>query len=175
MNEKGWLDVDLETTATKDPKVFAGGDLVLGPATVIEAIALGKRSAINIDRMLNGLELKKFKPFEKVVEFSKIVTDYFIEEPRERQPEIPVEERIKHFDKEEIGEYTSEQVQREALRCFSCGHCNGCGTCWVFCPDMAIKWENDQPVFVYDYCKGCGICSAECPRDVIQMFQVRNF
>ncbi len=175
LDKKGWLDVDLETTATKDPKVFAGGDLVLGPATVIEAIALGKRAAINIDRMLNGLELKRFKPFENVVEFSKIVTDYFIEEPREKQPEIPVEERIKHFDKEEIGDYTSEQVQREALRCFSCGHCNGCGTCWVFCPDMAIKWENDQPVFDYDYCKGCGICSAECPRDVIQMKQVRNF
>ncbi len=175
LNEKGWLDVDVETTATKDPKVFAGGDLVLGPATVIEAIELGKRAATNIDRVLNGLELKKFKPFENVVGFDKIVLDYFIKEPREKQPEIPIEERIKHFDREEIGEFTEEQVQREASRCFSCGHCNGCGTCWVFCPDMAIKWENDQPVFEYDYCKGCGICAAECPRDVIHMVQVRTF
>ncbi len=175
LNKKGWLDVDLRTTATKDDRVFAGGDLVLGPATVIEAIALGKRAAINIDRRINGLELKEFRPFEKVVEYKKIVLDYFMEEPRQKQPEVPVEERIRHFDVEEVGDYTPEQVQKEALRCFSCGHCNGCGTCWVFCPDMAIGWENDQPVFIYDYCKGCGICSAECPRDVIQMVQVRTF
>jgi NADPH-dependent glutamate synthase beta subunit-like oxidoreductase len=38
--------------------VFAGGDVTTGPATVIDAIAAGKRAAVMIDRYLRGAELK---------------------------------------------------------------------------------------------------------------------
>ena len=50
----------------------------------------------------------------------------------------------------------------EIERCFSCGHCNECGTCFVFCPDGAITWE-EGPVVDLEFCKGCGICVTECP------------
>ena len=50
----------------------------------------------------------------------------------------------------------------EIERCLSCGHCNDCGTCFVFCPDVAIRWE-DGPVIDLEFCKGCGICVTECP------------
>ena len=48
--------------------------------------------------------------------------------------------------------------------------CIRCGTCYVFCPDMAIKILADGYV-EHDlyYCKGCGICVEECPTDAITM------
>ncbi|MBM1154472.1 4Fe-4S binding protein [archaeon] len=48
--------------------------------------------------------------------------------------------------------------------------CIRCGLCWVFCPDIAISFnEEGYPIIDYDYCKGCGICANECPRNAISM------
>lgn len=47
--------------------------------------------------------------------------------------------------------------------------CIHCLTCWIFCPDSAIKIAPDPKKTTvvtgidYDYCKGCGICARECP------------
>jgi len=48
--------------------------------------------------------------------------------------------------------------------------CIRCGTCYVFCPDMAIKIMQDGYI-EHDlyYCKGCGICAQECPTGAIAM------
>ena len=62
---------------------------------------------------------------------------------------------------------TCEQVQEEMSRCYSCGVCDGCDNCFVFCPDVAISRENGVYTIDYDYCKGCLICVQECPRDVL--------
>lgn len=47
--------------------------------------------------------------------------------------------------------------------------CVLCMVCWKYCPDAAIKIENDKPVIDYDYCKGCGICFSECNIKAISM------
>ena len=48
--------------------------------------------------------------------------------------------------------------------------CIKCGTCWMYCPDNAVK-KNEKGEFEidYDYCKGCGICANECPVKAIKM------
>jgi 2-oxoacid:acceptor oxidoreductase delta subunit (pyruvate/2-ketoisovalerate family) len=84
--------------------------------------------------------------------------------------ELPVKERVTSFE-EEVKTFSEEMAIEEAERCFSCGYCNSCGNCYVYCPDMSIIWnkETNRPEVDYDYCKGCGICSKECPRGIIQM------
>ncbi len=42
--------------------------------------------------------------------------------------------------------------------------CINCLQCWAFCPDIAIKVEDEKFAgFDYYYCKGCGICAQICP------------
>jgi 2-oxoacid:acceptor oxidoreductase delta subunit (pyruvate/2-ketoisovalerate family) len=62
----------------------------------------------------------------------------------------------------------------EMERCLSCGHCNECGTCFVFCPDGAIRWESGGPVIDLEYCKGCGICVVECPGRALVLVNERD-
>jgi 2-oxoacid:acceptor oxidoreductase gamma subunit (pyruvate/2-ketoisovalerate family)/2-oxoacid:acceptor oxidoreductase delta subunit (pyruvate/2-ketoisovalerate family) len=46
--------------------------------------------------------------------------------------------------------------------------CTGCKSCWLFCPETAIKWVDDRPVIEYRKCKGCGVCVNECPVKAIE-------
>ncbi|MFH1313659.1 MAG: FAD-dependent oxidoreductase [Candidatus Eisenbacteria bacterium] len=48
------IEADEDTLATRVAKVYAGGDVVAGPGSVIEAIAMGRKAAIEIDRALGG-------------------------------------------------------------------------------------------------------------------------
>lgn len=62
---------------------------------------------------------------------------------------------------------TAEQVSREGWRVYrpvvDYAKCIKCKTCYVFCPDSAIKWIDGKPVFDYKMCKGCLVCESECP------------
>ena len=57
--------------------------------------------------------------------------------------------------------------------------CKKCGTCWLICPDIAIKLiPKDKEVEIeidYDYCKGCGMCFEECPVNAISMVDEVSF
>lgn len=55
LNKWGNIVADEKTGATNIPGVFAGGDIVIGAATVIEAMGAGKRAAFAIDRYLRGV------------------------------------------------------------------------------------------------------------------------
>jgi pyruvate ferredoxin oxidoreductase gamma subunit len=51
--------------------------------------------------------------------------------------------------------------------------CTGCKACWLFCPETAIKWnEDNRPEIEYRKCKGCGICVEECPIKCIDFERV---
>ncbi|MHA2609563.1 MAG: FAD-dependent oxidoreductase [bacterium JZ-2024 1] len=168
LDKNGWLVVDEKTAATAIPGLFAGGDVVTGPATVVDAFAWGRKAALNIHRFLQGLPLQPEPPIPKTVPYTRIRMDYFLKSSRVEPPSLPPSERI-HSWAEEIQTFSAEQVIQEAQRCFVCGVCNGCGVCWIFCPDVAISLDSHKPSFLYDFCKGCGICSVECPRGIIRM------
>ena len=169
LNEEGWMKTDPETGVVGE-NVFAAGDLVSGPATVVEAIAAGRKTARSIDQYLRGDEIEPEVPLEEPVKAEEINIQYYEREERAKAHELTPEERTKSLDKDETLSISPKEVESEAHRCFSCGYCRACAICWIFCPDASIELkDNGSPEFDYDYCKGCGICSNECPCGVITM------
>jgi NADH-quinone oxidoreductase subunit F len=117
------LPVNPESLISERPGLFAGGDVVSGPNTVIDAIAAGKRAARMIERYITG------KPM-KLIEHVKLPTIYVepvnggeaereIAVERLHAPLLPVEERHGRFCEVEM--CVSEQgALREARRCLRC-------------------------------------------------------
>ena len=186
-SERGRIITD-EKAATTRPPIFAGGDVATGFGTVTAAVGSGKRAALAIDCFLRGVE-RTFpdlaqnvqaapRPHDAaVVRFEDLNTAYFEEEPRPRQEQRPAAERVTTFEEVNLG-YGEDAALAEAQRCFSCGTCNECDNCLIFCPDVAVLRgpSDDEPfVFNYDYCKGCGICVSECPRHAISFEEEVKF
>ena len=130
---------DKVTLETNQDGVFASGDIVIGPSTVIDAIAAGKRVAESIERYLNGVDLKEGRDLPKV-----LAKDIPIEgvpmEPRQPLPEHKPESLLNNFDEIELG-YTPEMAAIEANRCLSCGGCSECHECEHVCEAYAINHE----------------------------------
>ncbi|MCJ7726700.1 MAG: FAD-dependent oxidoreductase [Acidimicrobiia bacterium] len=164
----GWLQVGA-SGQTKADRVFVGGDLVTGPATVVGAIAWGRRTADAInERIGGGYPIPDWVAVESdgVVGPSDINPATFPDSEPHHGSHRPAADRLAAGLAEEADTMEADDILAEIERCYSCGYCNQCGTCFVFCPDVAIRWE-DGPVFAYDYCKGCDICATECPGHVI--------
>jgi len=143
LNDWGRMRVDPLTLQTHDSDIFAGGDAVTGPRTVIEAIAAGKQAAISIDRFIRGVDLKEGREKEwKAVE--EVRTEGYDRMPRERMPRLEPKMRTEHFNEVQLG-FDEEQVKREARRCLSCGICSECYQCVDACLANAIVHE-EKPV-----------------------------
>jgi NADH-quinone oxidoreductase subunit F len=120
----GTLSVDPITLATAIPGVFAGGDVVTGPSTVVEAMAQGYRAAISIDRYVKGQSLSENRAYEALrrAEVPKIE-----EEPKEGEgltlralmPVLAAGRRICTFEEVNLG-FNEETAVREARRCLRC-------------------------------------------------------
>jgi len=167
--DEKWGRVNIDAyQMVSESGVFACGDAASGPiGTVVDAIATGNRSALAIDAYLAAEEYQP-KNYDQVVEYNDLNLEYFIHQDRARIKRLSCEIAIKNFD--EVNEGISEEVAiQEADRCFSCGVCNNCDNCLVFCPDVAITRNPDQSGYTinYDFCKGCGLCVAECPRNAM--------
>jgi NADPH-dependent glutamate synthase beta subunit-like oxidoreductase len=154
-----------EWGSTSRKNVFSGGDVVTGAASVVEAIAAGRSSAQKINSVLSGEKIREEEEREEVG-IDNINTAYFKKSQRTKVPRIPVKKAIKGYQEIYTG-FDSEMLKTEADRCFSCGVCNNCDNCWMFCPDVAIKRLEEEYEINYDYCKGCLVCVVECPRSCI--------
>ena len=112
-----------KTLRTDMPDVFAGGDCVTGPASVIEAIAAGKKAAKSIHRFLRGessLEEKMYHPVKRMkVEEMEVAEEEKDALKRPNMPMLPVEKRKSTFEKAELG-LAEEMAQNEAKRCLRC-------------------------------------------------------
>lgn len=98
------------------PGVFAGGDCVTGPATVIKAIGAGKVAAANIDEYLGFNHLISVD-----IELPKIRWDDRDPCARSNMREIDADKRKTNFEEIELG-LTAEEASQEASRCLRCDH-----------------------------------------------------
>ncbi|NUN24334.1 MAG: FAD-dependent oxidoreductase [Candidatus Jettenia caeni] len=185
-----------DTLMTNKKGIFAGGDVTLGPSTVIECIAQGHVAAKAIDRFIRGEEVQEPKKKAWVTlldnEFDLREENYDAV-PRQQMQMLPVEDREGTFNLVELG-LTEAQAKIEALRCLKCdlninvetNECVLCGRCSMVCPVGALKQvdaydENkgyqpfvskDGMVIKYtDKCIRCGNCK-DCPVSVISLKRV---
>ncbi len=122
VGKNGILHVDSESLCTNRPGVFAGGDLVTGPNTVVDAIATGKKAAKMIDRYLSGKELRE-PPEMKLPKFfiePATIRDDELEEATRAEPAtISIKSRRNSFAEVEMA-LSEEQAKCEARRCLRC-------------------------------------------------------
>lgn len=118
----GTVKVDPLTLATGRKGLFAGGDAATGPATVIEAIAAGKKAATAIDAFIRGIEQPKIPP-EPLHKADVTRFEFRDEKMRElKRPKMPllaIERRLSTFEQVELG-LTEEMARDEAKRCLRC-------------------------------------------------------
>jgi NADH-quinone oxidoreductase subunit F len=129
---KDFFQVNPVTGQTSEKWIFAGGDAVSGPSSVVEAVAAGERAAVGIDCYLTGKNhafWREMKPVDTAFDPDADPTDT----ARERLNLIPVERRRYNFDEVEQPWHEAASV-RQAKRCLRCdygkrpGTANGDGT-----------------------------------------------
>jgi formate dehydrogenase major subunit len=126
------LAADAITFGTGRPGVFGTGDVRIGAATVVEAVAEGRRAAYAVDAFLKGQDLEAIRTrqilAEPQPEFLSIVPfTGEIKEPRLRLKAMPAEVRNSSYIEYEIP-YTQAEAMAESGRCLQCT-CEAIGYC----------------------------------------------
>lgn len=153
------IAVSGDSMRTSRPNVFAAGDAVTGPASVIQAIVGGRDAARAMSRALNGLLVEDSRQENE----TRPVADNM---PVDDLPRLPRNERKNRidgspFDEAVIG-FDQIDAQAEAMRCLTCGSkaviaynddCMTCFSCELRCPAGAIDvhpFKERLPYTLYD-------------------------
>jgi NADPH-dependent glutamate synthase beta subunit-like oxidoreductase/CO/xanthine dehydrogenase FAD-binding subunit len=118
LNADERIEVSIE--GLLEANIFAGGDCVTGPSTVIQAITSGRNAAESIDRYLGGKGIRKYQASDGT-QPRKFDKDYLQPTIRNNASELAISERVKSMELEETGNMEQEKVIEEAGRCFNCG------------------------------------------------------
>ncbi len=129
----GTIQVNRDTLETSRPGVFAAGDAITGPASVVEAMAAAKKAAIAIDKYLGGDGILPVDDIRMEVEGLPPETAMG-ERKRAEMPCLSLEQKLRGFDEVELG-LTEEMARAEGERCWSCDQCTLCSQ---VCPGSYI-------------------------------------
>jgi NADPH-dependent glutamate synthase beta subunit-like oxidoreductase len=177
------IDTNMATMETNLEGVFAAGDAVTGPATVIEAIGGGKRAAESIHRYLSGIPQPVMPPVpvrRGRIDWLAVPGSTKMTLKRPEMPLLNIDRRRTTFQQVELG-YSENMVREEARRCLRCDVCLRCGRCVEICRDkMGVNalqmgyFDFDHPVGTDfrasdERCIGCGACAANCPTGAMQI------
>ncbi|MBU2552635.1 MAG: FAD-dependent oxidoreductase [Proteobacteria bacterium] len=137
------------TMQTSLPHVFAAGDAVSGPATVIEAVASARRAAEGIDRYLDGQDLEAWA--DSLAAESgpgrdwSDVPEHLAAAPRAHPAAIDPAQRAGSFDEVESA-FSEEEARAEAERCLNCGACCECMECVRVCEAKAVDHGQQEEI-----------------------------
>lgn len=135
---RGTIQVNPLTLETALKGVFAGGDAVTGPGTIIESMAHGRKAAISLDRYLRGEELTSEREME-----GKQISPMRAELPDSKRDE---RETLPEMVKPLQPGLTPEEAIKEASRCLSCGGCSDCGECAKYCQPKAVVYQMKEEI-----------------------------
>ncbi len=138
----GTIEADELLLTTNREGVFAGGDAVTGPASVVEAINQGHEAAESIMRFLEGRDIARGRE-KPEQEMAKVPENrpYYSRE-RYEAGKIPVEERRGNYNEVEQT-FTEEMAVDEAKRCVACGICCECFQCVIACLPGAVNHDQE--------------------------------
>ena len=186
----GVVRADPDTLATSVKGIFAGGDAVTGPASIIDAIAQGRVASAAIDRFLGGRgDLERFARNKPLAELRTAAPRG---SARKEWHSISAEARLRSFALVEEA-YGKETAIREASRCLSCdllaydvqvdaARCKDCGYCKEVCgPDVFARSDEFNASGYRPYlaanaenCIGCLRCLYICPDFAITITDLRE-
>ena len=180
-------------TRTTIKDIFAGGDAVTGPATVVQAVAAGKQAALDIDGYLSGA-LEPAPHFlvhkRRKISFLTVSASEKITNERLHMPLVDAEVRAGTFEAVELS-CSEDLVQKEARRCLRCDVCIRCGTCERICREdvkvnalefSPISREGSHPEerVLSNYerpkeaCITCGACAIACPTNAMELVETQD-
>jgi ferredoxin len=149
------MNVDPLTLQSDDPDIFAGGDAVRGPQSVVEAIADGRQAAISITRYLSGQDLRLGRGVE-LKAIKEPQKEKYDPAPRAQMPYLEAKKRVKNFSEVQKG-FPKKVAVQEAKRCISCGTC-----CVQACPWDVMQFNHEVTKAVK-----CDLCVEKRERDEI--------
>ncbi len=137
--------VDPDTYQTSIPHVFAGGDAVTGPATVVEAIAAGHKAVAAMHRFIKGEDLdayaselaQKQSAQAKGENNWQAIPEDIAKIARVQSAHLDPGQRSATFDEVDLS-FSEQEARQEALRCVDCGGCCECKLCVEACEAQAI-------------------------------------
>lgn len=150
----GTVDIDPGTSGIGAKGVFAAGDLVTGPRSVVEAVASGQKAAYGVHGFLSGETMRS--PFDLTIDEGVARREFALEiapGTRKARVAMPLEDargRRKKFNEVEKG-LSAQTARREAARCLRCGPCGECEVCVDICEkkDVLLRVGDDFAVDVH--------------------------
>ena len=124
-------DQSLAQPSARLTGIFAGGDMVSGSSTVIQAIASAQKSVREIEAFLNICRLSDKR------DTSEYAESCFENIPRVKVREIPVQERLQNLNREDVPDLSLVEIEAEARRCINCGYVHEGVEAPLACPACA--------------------------------------
>jgi len=151
VTRQGDLAVDPVTYMTGKPGVFAAGDAIGQPLSVIDAIGTGTQAARGIDAFLRGIKLTDELVVDAQVPVARreLLPEEKVPKPRQPMPTVPLAERTTGYAEVELG-FDDATAVAEASRCLSCGPCAECLACEKVCRPKAISHAMREEVITLD-------------------------
>ncbi len=154
MTERGLIKTNTDQIKTSLPGLFVAGDLAYGPRLVIDAVASGKKAAIQIHEHISGVRLSVSREESHSDNYGDEVAcnevshmPDFEKINRDEVPAAPVTERMKGLSVQVETGFLKDAAEEQGGRCLNCAvntifngdRCILCGGCADICPEYCLR------------------------------------